>query len=49
MSGPAGPSLRRELGVFSAAMLVVGGIIGSGIFFTPSSRRSEGPAGPHMR
>jgi APA family basic amino acid/polyamine antiporter len=28
--------LRRELGVFSAAMLVVGGIIGSGIFFTPS-------------
>lgn len=29
-------SLRRELGVFSAAMLVVGGIIGSGIFFTPS-------------
>ena len=36
MSGPAGPSLRRELGVFSAAMLVVGGIIGSGIFFTPS-------------
>jgi APA family basic amino acid/polyamine antiporter len=33
--GEAG-SLRRELGVFSAAMLVVGGIIGSGIFFTPS-------------
>lgn len=29
-------TLRRELGVFSAAMLVVGGIIGSGIFFTPS-------------
>jgi APA family basic amino acid/polyamine antiporter len=32
----AGGALRRELGVFSAAMLVVGGIIGSGIFFTPS-------------
>jgi len=30
------PSLRRELGLFSAALVVVGGIIGSGIFFTPS-------------
>jgi APA family basic amino acid/polyamine antiporter len=28
--------LRRELGLFSAALLVVGGIIGSGIFFTPA-------------
>lgn len=28
--------LRRELGLASAALLVVGGIIGSGIFFTPS-------------
>ncbi len=28
--------LRRELGVASAALLVVGGIIGSGIFFTPA-------------
>lgn len=28
--------LRRELGVTSAALLVVGGIIGSGIFFTPA-------------
>lgn len=28
--------LRRELGVFSASLLVVGGIIGSGIFFTPA-------------
>ena len=27
--------LRRELGLFTAALLVVGGIIGSGIFFTP--------------
>jgi len=30
------PALRRELGLFSAALLVVGGIIGSGIFFTPA-------------
>ncbi len=36
MSEPGGGQLRRELGVFSAAMMVVGGIIGSGIFFTPS-------------
>ena len=36
MNAPGPRSLRRELGVFSAAMLVVGGIIGSGIFFTPS-------------
>lgn len=28
--------LRRDLGVTSAALLVVGGIIGSGIFFTPA-------------
>lgn len=35
--------LRRELGVFSAAMLVVGGIIGSGIFFTPSETARELP------
>lgn len=35
--------LRRELGVFSAAMLVVGGIIGSGIFFTPSQTAKELP------
>ncbi|MBC7791263.1 MAG: amino acid permease [Anaerolineae bacterium] len=30
------PSLRRELGLFSATVIVVSGIIGSGIFFTPS-------------
>ncbi|HEX6815198.1 MAG TPA: amino acid permease [Gemmatimonadaceae bacterium] len=35
--------MRRELGVFSAAMLVVGGIIGSGIFFTPSETAKELP------
>ena len=39
---PAG-ELRRELGIFSAAMLVVGGIIGSGIFFTPSETARELP------
>ena len=34
---PAGAvALRRELGLASAALLVVGGIIGSGIFFTPA-------------
>ncbi len=31
----ASPVLRRELGLASASLLVVGGIIGSGIFFTP--------------
>ncbi|MGQ0767288.1 MAG: APC family permease [Gemmatimonadota bacterium] len=30
------PDLRREIGVSSAALMVVGGIIGSGIFFTPA-------------
>lgn len=30
------PGLRREIGVASAALMVVGGIIGSGIFFTPA-------------
>lgn len=31
------------MGIFSAAMLVVGGIIGSGIFFTPSETARELP------
>jgi APA family basic amino acid/polyamine antiporter len=30
------PALRREMGNFSASLMVVGGIIGSGIFFTPA-------------
>src|SRR5581483_9789861 len=34
--GAAAGGLRRELGLPSAVLLVVGGIIGSGIFFTPS-------------
>ncbi len=29
-------TLRREIGVFTAALMVVGGTIGSGIFFTPA-------------
>nr|MDQ2970120.1 amino acid permease [Acidobacteriota bacterium] len=29
-------SLRRELGTFDAAMVVVGGIIGAGIFINPA-------------
>jgi APA family basic amino acid/polyamine antiporter len=33
---PAGPQYARRLGVFSATMLVVGGIIGSGIFLNPA-------------
>ncbi|MGH7653162.1 MAG: APC family permease [Gemmatimonadaceae bacterium] len=35
--------LRRELGVFSASLLVVGGIIGSGIFFIPAVTASALP------
>jgi len=38
-------SLRRELGLFSAALLVVGGIIGSGIFFTPAETARNLPSG----
>ena len=39
------PTLRRELGLFSAALLVVGGIIGSGIFFTPAETARNLPTG----
>jgi basic amino acid/polyamine antiporter, APA family len=38
--------LRRELGLFSAALLVVGGIIGSGIFFTPAQTAQALPSAP---
>ena len=37
-------SLRRELGLFSAALIVVGGIIGSGIFFTPAATAAALPS-----
>jgi len=36
MSAPASHGLVRRLGVFDATMLVMGGIIGSGIFVTPA-------------
>ncbi|HEX7121011.1 MAG TPA: amino acid permease, partial [Gemmatimonadaceae bacterium] len=38
--------MRRELGLASAALMVVGGIIGSGIFFTPAEVASALPTGP---
>jgi APA family basic amino acid/polyamine antiporter len=41
-----GGELRRELGLFSAAMIVVGGIIGGGIFFTPAVVARALPSGP---
>ena len=34
--GPGQPKLARRLGLFDAAMLVMGGIIGSGIFVNPA-------------
>ena len=40
-----GVGLRRELGLFSTTLLVVGGIIGSGIFFTPSQVARALPQG----
>lgn len=38
-------ALRRELGMLDAAMLTVGGIIGSGIFFVPSRVAAQFPDG----
>ncbi|MHB1312679.1 MAG: APC family permease [Gemmatimonadaceae bacterium] len=38
-------ALRRELGLFSAALIVVGGIIGSGIYFTPAATAAALPSG----
>src|SRR5215467_887153 len=35
MNEPAGPELKRVLGLFSCTMLVVGNMIGVGIFTTP--------------
>jgi basic amino acid/polyamine antiporter, APA family len=45
VSQPSNATLRRELGLFSAALLVVGGIIGSGIFFTPAETARALPTG----
>jgi len=39
------PELRRALGLASATLLVVGGIIGSGIFFTPAEVARPLPTG----
>ncbi|HVE79477.1 MAG TPA: amino acid permease [Gemmatimonadaceae bacterium] len=39
------PALRRELGLASATLLVIGGIIGSGIFFTPAETARGLPTG----
>lgn len=38
-------ALRRELGLASSALLVVGGTIGSGIFFTPAETARNLPSG----
>jgi APA family basic amino acid/polyamine antiporter len=37
-------ALKRELGLFSAALVVVGGVIGSGIFFTPGATAAALPS-----
>ncbi len=37
MPKPAGPGLKRELGLWSATAIVVGTVIGSGIFLVPAS------------
>jgi APA family basic amino acid/polyamine antiporter len=39
-------SFRRALGPFDATMMVVGGIIGAGIFLTPSIVAQQLPSGP---
>ena len=38
-------SLRRELGTFDTTMVVVGGIIGAGIFVNPAVVASRLPSG----
>src|SRR5688572_33429242 len=45
MSEPSSPGYARRLGVLDATMVVVGGIIGSGIFLNPAvvAQRSESP------
>ena len=41
---PGEPALRRQLGLASATLIVVGSIIGSGIFFTPAATARALPA-----
>jgi APA family basic amino acid/polyamine antiporter len=43
--GPNTHGLRRELGLASCTLMVVGGIIGSGIFFTPAEVARALPTG----
>lgn len=38
-------ALRRELGLFTCTLMVIGGIIGSGIFFTPAEVAKALPGG----
>jgi APA family basic amino acid/polyamine antiporter len=42
------PTLRRDLGLFSATMIAVGGTIGGGIFFAPAEAARALPAGPFI-
>jgi basic amino acid/polyamine antiporter, APA family len=44
-AGVSEPALHRELGLLSATMIVVGGIIGGGIFFTPAQVARTLPSG----
>ncbi|MCU0646491.1 MAG: amino acid permease [Gemmatimonadaceae bacterium] len=39
------PALKRTIGVWSAALIVIGGIIGSGIYFTPAETARALPNG----
>ena len=43
---PQEPKLVRRLGLFDATMLVMGGIIGSGIFVNPAEVARAGLARP---
>jgi APA family basic amino acid/polyamine antiporter len=46
VTAPAGPGLARRLGLFDATMIVMGGIVGSGIFVNPHvvARQVHSPA-----
>ena len=44
-----GESLKRQLGLFSATMILVGTVIGSGIFNTPGAvAKLAGGSGPNL-
>jgi len=46
LSGPAAPGLARRIGPFDATMIVMGGIIGSGIFANPREVARDLPSAP---